>query len=585
VNDNPTSDFAGNGTIQKLTRLLAAPIVEPSQRAARIQTVEKDIVLPLRVLTITILGYYFFFSGWFDTPGSTNIFTASSKIKDFPGFIRRLSRQSDPVSAFLWQSLPAPDQSQLMAYEPSAPDAKRTRKIVVQALNKIIGGPCIYDLERFKGVPLRAETIDLLKGNRKGPNLALLNRYLLEDEYPLELARDTPGATKLSDWNLLHAPVLKTAFVAYVFLNAIVGAVLIWARNLSLVKIQWMIFGAGVLDAVTMGTLTFMTTGFDSKLYLLFPVLILHNALSIPVAFPQLLLNFLVSVAFMVGGIEDRRFFMTPDDPRDENPIERMIVLAAWALCCYGIQMLFEKQKRAEAEATEFAVRQERLRTAGRLAAEIAHQIKNPLGIIINSAFSLQRAAHEGVTAVDEQIQIIREEVERADQIITELMGYAQLAEGKVERLEVTEELDNALNEVFPPAAKYEVKIYRDYAPSLPALLMQKRHLSSVLVNLMQNAREAMHGRGKIRIAAEYGNHDSIRILIEDDGPGIPPDKIDKIFEAYFTTRAKGTGLGLAIVKHNTEMYGGAVTVHSELGKGTGFAVEFPARILMRLSK
>ena len=60
---------------------------------------------------------------------------------------------------------------------------------------------------------------------------------------------------------------------------------------------------------------------------------------------------------------------------------------------------------------------------------------------------------------------------------------------------------------------------------------------------------------------------------------------MDKIFEAYFTTRPKGTGLGLAIVKHNTEMYGGVVTVHSELGKGTGFAVEFPARILMRLSK
>jgi signal transduction histidine kinase len=287
----------------------------------------------------------------------------------------------------------------------------------------------------------------------------------------------------------------------------------------------------------------------------------------------------------MVGGVLDRRFFMTDVDPRVENPVERMVVLATWALCCYGIQMLFEKQKRADAEATEFAVRQERLQTAGRLAAEIAHQLKNPLAVITNSAFSLQRAAHEGVTAVDEQIDIIREEVERADQIITELMGYAQLAEGKVERLDVTEELDSALNEVFPPAAKYQVKLYREYAPSLPALLMQKRHLSSVLVNLMQNAREAMHGKGRLKVSAEYGNHDSIRILIEDDGPGIPPEKIDKIFEAYFTTRAKGTGLGLAIVKHNTEMYGGAVTVHSELGKGTAFAVEFPARILMRLSK
>jgi signal transduction histidine kinase len=268
-----------------------------------------------------------------------------------------------------------------------------------------------------------------------------------------------------------------------------------------------------------------------------------------------------------------------------ENPVERMIVLIAWALCCYGIQVLFEKQKLAEAEATEFAVRQERLRTAGRLAAEIAHQIKNPLGIITNAAFCLQRTVGEGEAAVDEQIQIIREEVNRADQIITELMGYAQLAEGQVERLVVTEELDNAVQEVFPPAAKYPVKIHKNYEAALPALLMQKRHLGGVLVNLLQNAREAMNGRGEIEISTKYGENDSIRILIADNGPGIAPDKIDKIFEAYFTTREKGTGLGLAIVKHNTEMYGGTVKVQSELGKGTQFALEFPARILMRLSK
>jgi signal transduction histidine kinase len=94
-----------------------------------------------------------------------------------------------------------------------------------------------------------------------------------------------------------------------------------------------------------------------------------------------------------------------------------------------------------------------------------------------------------------------------------------------------------------------------------------------------------MHGRGDVDIAASYGKNDSVRITIADTGPGIPADKIEKVFEAYFTTREKGTGLGLAIVKHNTEMYGGAVQVESEVGKGTRFVLEFPARILMRLSK
>jgi signal transduction histidine kinase len=465
VNGEPKHQLGDGNPFQKVTRLLAAPVIEPSQRAARILAVEKDIVLPLRVLIILILGYFFFFAHWFDIP----------------------------------------------------------------------------------------------------------------------------GASKASDWILQHATQIKGAFVAYAVLNMAVGAILVWGQRLTLTKIEWMVFAAGALDCILMGTLTFLSSGFDSRLYPVFAVLILHNALAIPVAFPQLLLNFLAIGAFAAGGTLDNRLnFRSPSMDVEnvrEQPLERIIVLVIWALCCYGIQVLFEKQKRAEAEATEFAVRQERLRTAGRLAAEIAHQLKNPLGIITNSAFCLKRAVDEGDMAVDEQVQIIREEVDRADQIITELMGYAQLAEGQVERLEVPDELDSAVQEVFPPAAKYPVRIHKDYAPALPALLMQKRHLSGVFVNLLQNAREAMNGRGEVSISAHYGHNDSICIVIADTGPGIPPDKIDKIFEAYFTTREKGTGLGLAIVKHNTEMYGGTVKVESEVGKGTRFVLEFPARILMRLSK
>jgi signal transduction histidine kinase len=352
-----------------------------------------------------------------------------------------------------------------------------------------------------------------------------------------------------------------------------------------------------------------MVDGFDSRLYPVFAVLILHNALAIPLALPQLLLNLLVTLGYIAGGVLDQTLVSgDPDsmrqvvayintlfhqslvagDPgpetRTENPVERVLVLVIWAACCYGIQVLFEKQKRAEAEATEFAVRQERLRTAGRLAAEIAHKIKNPLGIITNAAFCLQRAINEGQFSVEEQVAIIREEVSRADEILTELMGYAQLAEGRVERLEVAEEIDDALLQVFPPAAKYEVRIKRYYASDLPAILMQRQHLSSVLVNLLQNAREALNGRGEIEVATRYGQNDSIIITIADNGPGIAPDKIGKIFEAYFTTRAKGTGLGLAIVKHNAEMYGGAVKVQSEPGKGSRFTLEFPSRILMKLN-
>jgi signal transduction histidine kinase len=556
VNEEPKHGFADVSTIQKLTRLLAAPVIEPSQRAARIQAVEKDIVLPLRLLIITILGYYFFFSGWLDTPVANGVLEVPRP--------RPAASRLDAVGT-----------NRLLDLGTNA--GRRTPTLEVQGPNS--------DLPVETNKPSPA-------AEAQSTNGALAAGTNKPSHSVFHITRTDNASDWTKDWSLRNASALKGSFIVYALLNLVVGAIFFRARQLTLTKIEWMVFAAGALDCVLMGTLTFLSSGFDSKLYWVFVALILHNALAIPVAFPQLMLNFLSIGAFVAGGvlyadpsINPPTTILDVDNMSHENPYERIIVLVAWSLCCYGIQVLFEKQKRAEAEATEFAVRQERLHTAGRLAAEIAHQIKNPLGIITNAAFCLHRAVHEGETAVDEQVQIIREEVDRADQIITELMGYAQLAEGKVERLEVAEELDSAVQEVFPPAAKYQVKVHRDYAQALPALLMQRRHLSGVLVNILQNAREAMNGWGEISISARYGENDSVCIEIADTGPGIAPDKIDKIFEAYFTTREKGTGLGLAIVKHNTEMYGGAVQVQSELGKGTRFVLEFPARILMRLSK
>src|ERR1019366_79246 len=104
---------------------------------------------------------------------------------------------------------------------------------------------------------------------------------------------------------------------------------------------------------------------------------------------------------------------------------------------------------------------------------------------------------------------------------------------------------------------------------------------SEILVNLLQNACEALGEKGNILVTADCARDNSIEISIADDGPGIPPDKIERVFEAYFTTKERGTGLGLAIVKHNVELYGGTVRVQSEFGKGVEFTVIFPAKALM----
>jgi signal transduction histidine kinase len=251
------------------------------------------------------------------------------------------------------------------------------------------------------------------------------------------------------------------------------------------------------------------------------------------------------------------------------------------------VQVLAERQRRALEEAGEFAAREGQLRSAGRLAAEIAHQLKNPLSIINNALFSLQRALNQGhgKAAPQEQIRIMQEEITRADRILTDLMGYAQLNEGRLERLNVTEELEFAIQEVFPNGAHFNIKLERDYDSSFPPLLMQRRHLSVILVNLLQNAREALNGGGKVAIKATCLQNYAVEITVTDSGPGIPPEKLEKVFEAYYTTKEKGTGLGLAIVRHNIELYAGTVRAESELGKGARFVVLFPGKTVDTLNQ
>jgi signal transduction histidine kinase len=373
--------------------------------------------------------------------------------------------------------------------------------------------------------------------------------------------------------------------------------------------------------------LLILTGGFDSTAYWMFPGLIVLNAISIPLATPQITLNLLLSLFYLSAGvlyanIPDPTFYDPPpnafrpaistnfiasasgtnrpsranrsirvsDLPYSAMPPEstsgpdlpRIFVLWLLTACCYGVQVLGERQRRALEEAREFAVREGQLHAAGRLAAEFAHQIKNPLAVINNAAFSLQRALRDTKTDVTQQIEIIQEEVTRADRVITQIMGYAQLSEGQVEKLNVTGELDRAITQVFPPAVPTAIRIHRQYGQSFPPLLMQRGHLSEVFINLLKNAQEALGKQGNVFITAASRHDHSIEISVRDDGPGIPPDKVGRIFEAYYTTKERGTGLGLAIVKHNVELYGGRIQVESRLGMGAKFIVIFPVKTLTK---
>jgi signal transduction histidine kinase len=272
-----------------------------------------------------------------------------------------------------------------------------------------------------------------------------------------------------------------------------------------------------------------------------------------------------------------------------DNPTEplvvRLVLLLLLTVCSYGVQVLFQRQRQAIEEAREFAVREVQLHAAGRLAAQFAHQIKNPLAIINTAAYSLQRAFGKRPEAAA-QIAMIQEEVEHADRIITQVMGYAQLSEGHVEKLDVLEELNYAIERVFPPAAGFPISVRRDYSGVFPPLVMLRSHASETFINVLLNAREALADKGgTVVVSAGCTDDYSIEISIQDNGHGIPADKQERIFEAYYTTKEKGTGLGLATVKHNVELYGGKVRVESALGKGARFILLFPAKSLMKLAQ
>ncbi len=393
-------------------------------------------------------------------------------------------------------------------------------------------------------------------------------------------------------------------FLGYIILNGAFATLLIGMRHFSFRAIQRIVFANCLSDSIFLAALTLVTEGFKNPyLYWVFLVLIVRNTISIPSAASQLTLNLGVSASYLLAGLADYvvqqkeiSFYLKDEllrksfefegatSPWNEPFLLRLLLLVLVTICCYGVQVLLEKQRRANEEAQEYNLRQEQLQAAGRLAAEIAHQLKNPLGIINNAAYTLQKTVKEGKT-ITQQIRIIREEVERSDRIITELMGYARLSEGQVEKLDITEELDRAIDQVFPSAAKYEVAIKRNYGAALPPILAQRGHLSEAFVNLLQNAREAMNGQGEIEVGARYGDDYSVVVTIKDNGPGIPREKLGKVFEAYFTTKDKGTGLGLAIVKHNTELYHGTVEVQSEPGKGACFIVRLPAKTVFTVRK
>ena len=219
--------------------------------------------------------------------------------------------------------------------------------------------------------------------------------------------------------------------------------------------------------------------------------------------------------------------------------------------------------------------RAEKLAGMGTFASGIAHDINNPLYILL--AFAENMMEETDIPTIHEQARSIIDAGKRIQAICQNITHYARAKKYlNPIPVQVEEKLNEALNIARYATVLQDLSIVQNSEEKLE-VLANPDELLQVFVNLMTNAIQAMDGRGTLTLSA-WRQDGLAKISISDTGPGIPKENLEKIFEAFFTTKppGKGTGLGLHNVREIVKRYGGNLTVESQVGTGTTFTIEFP---------
>jgi signal transduction histidine kinase len=230
----------------------------------------------------------------------------------------------------------------------------------------------------------------------------------------------------------------------------------------------------------------------------------------------------------------------------------------------------------------------DRLAALGQMAAAMAHEIKNPLGGIEVMAGLLRRQVPDNAAAQSLVNDIINE-AKMANAIVQEALEFVRPVRLQLERASVAEALRSAVTMADGKARRGEIRVDVSVKEDLPAIQGDRHQLTQVFANLLINAYEAMNGQGAITLVARLidateegallpdGHHPVPTMVVEiaDDGPGVPPELTDKIFNAFFTTKPQGSGLGLAIVRKIIDAHDGRIDMTST-ARGTCFRVTLP---------
>jgi two-component system, NtrC family, sensor histidine kinase HydH len=221
--------------------------------------------------------------------------------------------------------------------------------------------------------------------------------------------------------------------------------------------------------------------------------------------------------------------------------------------------------------------RQERFVAMGKMAAGVAHEVRNPMSSIKGFATLLGGKFPPGSREA-ETAQLLIREVERLNRAITELLDFARPLPLRTEIVEVGKLVRDSLELVRTDAQSLHIDIQTDFPPELPQLRVDPDRFNQVLLNLYLNAMQAMENGGHLLVKAVVDPEGrNLLITIEDSGSGITNENLERVFDPYFTTKPTGTGLGLAMVQKIVEEHGGQIHISSLRGKGTKVLLSLPA--------
>jgi len=261
---------------------------------------------------------------------------------------------------------------------------------------------------------------------------------------------------------------------------------------------------------------------------------------------------------------------------------ERIPVFANAGYIEYGprrwVQLIcvdISDRKRLESQL----IQSEKMAAIGQLAAGIAHELRNPLAIVMNALYDLGQIVDGANAEVAEDLRIAEEEISRAQAIIKNLLEFSRESAAELERLDVNELLTRTLQLMQKYLQDNGVHVRTDLGP-IPPCLANANAMRQIALNLITNAVQAMPEGGGLVLRTGTVAPNLIRIEVRDTGVGIPAEHLQDIFNPFYTTKApgQGTGLGLSVVHSILRRYHGDIRVASEVGVGTTFTIDLPCQ-------